>query len=276
MPARRYTAAALLAAFALAAAAAAAEDGDKGISKLKKTSSLFPHPRIGRSEFINHEAGSGGQKRAAGLFQFPRVGRAFIDAPLPFPLSVVGPLRLAPSDKDADAEAATVAEQPSPFEGHKRKGLVANARVGRRDGAETPGAAASLWFGPRVGRAGLGQDETRAGTKRRGLLAFPRVGRGHAGSSSSSSSGDGDGDGARDSLWFGPRVGRRERRSLRLRLPAAAWLAAGDVGNGKGDFTPRLGRESGEEEATVLLVGDGNTAEGFDAVADADIDEEER
>nr|UGX04181.1 CAPA transcript b [Schistocerca gregaria] len=225
MPARRYTAAALLAALALAAAAAAAaaEDGDKGISKLKKTSSLFPHPRIGRSEFINHEA---------------------------------------------------VAEQPSPFEGHKRKGLVANARVGRRDGAETPGAAASLWFGPRVGRAGLGQDETRAGTKRRGLLAFPRVGRGHAGSSSSSSSGDGDG--ARDSLWFGPRVGRRERRSLRLRLPAAAWLAAGDVGNGKGDFTPRLGRESGEEEATVLLVGDGNTAEGFDAVADADIDEEER
>nr|UGX04261.1 CAPA transcript b [Locusta migratoria] len=270
----RAAAAALLAAAALALlAAAAAQDGDKGISKLKKTSSLFPHPRIGRSDYMNLGAGEVGEKRAAGLFQFPRVGRALVHGPLPFPLGVFSPLQLAPhqpADTAADLDDGNVSEQqqqpPPSALGHKRKGLVASARVGRRDGGEP---AAPLWFGPRVGRSdllGLGAahaQEARAGTKRRGLLAFPRVGR---------SGSDGDRDRDRQGLWFGRRVGRRERRSLRLRLPAAAWLAAGDVGGTKGDFTPRLGRESGEDEAAVLLVGDGG-AEGFD---DADIDTEER
>ncbi|CAG2061599.1 unnamed protein product, partial [Timema podura] len=119
---------------------------------------------------------------------------------------------------------------------------------------------------PRVGRSGPGlswslESPELQEVKRQGLIPFPRVGRGGGYILFSPSVRGGTGMDKRDSggdkggMWFGPRLGRRDKRSVDLADAPWALVALRDIPNFRRHegYTPHLDRDPNEDDEESLI-----------------------
>ncbi|RZF33766.1 hypothetical protein LSTR_LSTR008025 [Laodelphax striatellus] len=118
------------------------------------------------------------------------------------------------------------------------------------------GGPSGLFPFPRIGRSGPDtwffdtSDGAQNYAKRQGLVPFPRIGRSGGRSAPLPGSGPGGPADANNGLWFGPRLGRLQKRDAMDSPWALVTLREFPSISSRRQpeaFTPRLGRESNED-----------------------------